>query len=115
MSIPLLLVLKMAAIVLTVACSATVYLILSLHGNERKMRAAYFLNAGRLRLAWGTVLIAGIGLALDQFSLFSGVDEMLYAIIDAAVVLVLFAGAALLYLALSKYERRSAGAPAAGK
>ncbi|MCX6767972.1 MAG: hypothetical protein NTY90_04580 [Candidatus Micrarchaeota archaeon] len=107
-------VLQAVAVVLTIACAATVYLIQSLHRDNRKMQAAYFLNAGRVRFAWNTIFIATIAVALQQVVYLYPPDETLGRLSEVIVTLVLFVGVYLLYAALSRYRKKGA-APAPGK
>lgn len=96
-----------AGAALAVGCGAVILSILSLHLRVRreKMQAAYFLNAGRIELAWNIIVLSAIPFAAASVILLvarTQLTETLYALAQPLGLLIAIVGLLVFRQALAK-------------
>ena len=76
---------------LALLCTFVIFLIILAQGNERKLRAAYFLNAAEFKLAWRLIFLDTVLLIFDEMNapfFFGELAGNLYATLELVVFLV---------------------------
>ncbi|MCX6767973.1 MAG: hypothetical protein NTY90_04585 [Candidatus Micrarchaeota archaeon] len=84
------LLIKLFNVGLAVVCTFMVLLVALAQGNKRKLKAVYFLNASRFKLAWRILFLASVLLVLDEMGVpvaFGEAATSLYQTLELAVFL----------------------------